>query len=41
MMLIKKSKSSLILPLLVPMRPGFIAAENSNTDQIDYDDDIP
>jgi hypothetical protein len=29
MMLIKKCKSALILPLLVPFRPGFNAAEKS------------
>ena len=41
MMLIKKSKSSLILPLLVPFRPGFDAAEHSLSEQPDYCDDVP
>jgi hypothetical protein len=41
MMLVKKSKSAIILPLLVPSRPGFDEAENSLGDQIDYCDDVP
>ena len=40
MMLIKKSKSSLILPLLVPFRPGYDAADNQVTEQADYCDDV-
>ena len=41
MMLIKKCKSALILPLLVPFRPGFDAAEKSVSEQLDYCDDVP
>lgn len=41
MMLIKKCKSAIVLPLLVPFRPGFDDAENSVSEQIDYVDDVP
>jgi hypothetical protein len=39
MMLIKKSKSALVIPFLVPMRPSYIAVEHSAQDQIEYEDD--
>lgn len=41
MMLIKKSKSSLIVPLLMPYRPGYDQAEHSLREQIDFRDDVP
>ena len=40
MMLIKRSKSALIIPLLVPIRPGFGSAEYE-TEQVDFDVDVP
>ena len=41
MMLVKKGKSAMILPLLVPYRPGYEQAEQSVAEQIDYCDDVP
>jgi hypothetical protein len=32
MMLIKKSKSALVIPFLVPIRPGYSAAAQSSED---------